>query len=1278
MPRTYSEWQQLKKSRRKKSGQTSPPVTTNLSPVESSLALFTEGEIAGFIRRRIEHGLAIPETWRHINLHALADIIGAAYRNQVRISVTSAQMCNPTLRTKKLEGTSLGLIKEPTVIVTEDDVPILVYLPKVISSNVQAETMASVTTIGPILEHATKGKKGEKSWRTNPSNCKTARQDTHLIGAQNFSYGWRMSGFENTDSIPETSASLYKPMNKPANSTRTETWLAQSAHLFTLVNVILGVVHPKSYQAGIRAKECAEREGSGLVKHWAQIWKSAFSALTVIANRSCDSHLDIHSPLKQYDMLTNFGCNDVQLNLESLGATLTYSSGTLVAFSGRMLSHGVDWKIGDRLGYAFYMREEMQAHFGGSEDIRLPAKGEVRLAEYGWKGQKNGKRRRTTTYEVIKVGPSPSPSPRKANNVTKATDPQFYGNPTEIFPYEDGPLGDDLVEAFHLSGKVSHHIFGRRHNNIFRTGQQTEEHRTSKHSWIWMLPCCRGFAVNALPTTDRFINAEDALACHFIVVIVVMLSTSVFPFITSLSGPNEDSYPALYKKPGSYCTWDMRESLVRLSMRDLMGLGLVSVSPISNIDHYTQLFSARLFPATQDHANSKGNMAVTCCACARPGVNVTERTWSTSDAGSTWMLNPMLVIDGNFKFDMLKMRHPETDVQLRDGRAYMVSRSTYAKHLASTPSHQEQSTCVNHKAVNKVGRIRGHLAISGIGAVACARHGYVVPHSVVDFEKGERQVYIDYAVSEAMKFYTSHDTSSVQYESMTLIYDVMCQYGVHLLSRLKAGEYLDVPPVRIRQAVGKFHLGAHVDGCYVKFSLGLLKGAAHTDGEVLETIWSTLNRVSGCTRSMTQGHRQEVLDDSIAESNRKKALGMGSAMLSKWRRACSEFEDTNKAYDELRQRIEAENLTLWDGMARKADEEGGDAMKVYEVDEPKRETLGEVRLRLSQKELSSNEEVLGAAAFISSAFDVEWAQLSLKRQIKSDSGIRQIKNLYKQLGEINVGEPDGADADDDDDEANTSPNKGPIAEDMVLPLPSSLVYSSSSSRGLSQLAQKELEMREAQIEDALFDLRVVLAEKSLRFRKELRRDKSQKKSTRAWSGIRSLDEKANLCVDVFDHAVLAIARLDIDRSKRWKPINHSTDFFVKGDAEHPNRVGQSSFVLPWFWRQGDGNQVSKDTNESPYLKEYYRVAYLNAKARRTRWEEEKALLQKEMTWVLEWHRTESLRWESISKRSEEFSEGAASYALRRADLLVDAAGKLAKRWSAAGIPAVVEYLHLPK
>ena len=50
------------------------------------------------------------------------------------------------------------------------------------------------------------------------------------------------------------------------------------------------------------------------------------------------------------------------------------------------------------------------------------------------------------------------------------------------------------------------------------------------------------------------------------------------------------------------------------------------------------------------------------------------------------------------------------------------------------------------------------------------------------------------------------------------------------------------------------------------------------DGEIMETLWSGMNKVSVAARSMTKAHRQETLDDYMRDSNWKKTVGIGGCL----------------------------------------------------------------------------------------------------------------------------------------------------------------------------------------------------------------------------------------------------------------------------------------------------------------------------------------------------------------------------------------------------------------
>jgi hypothetical protein len=46
------------------------------------------------------------------------------------------------------------------------------------------------------------------------------------------------------------------------------------------------------------------------------------------------------------------------------------------------------------------------------------------------------------------------------------------------------------------------------------------------------------------------------------------------------------------------------------------------------------------------------------------------------------------------------------------------------------------------------------------------------------------------------------------------------------------------------------------------------------DGEILETLWSTLNSISPSMRTASLAHRSEVLDDHMNDSNWKKIVSI--------------------------------------------------------------------------------------------------------------------------------------------------------------------------------------------------------------------------------------------------------------------------------------------------------------------------------------------------------------------------------------------------------------------
>ena len=153
---------------------------------------------------------------------------------------------------------------------------------------------------------------------------------------------------------------------------------------------------------------------------------------------------------------------------------------------------------------------------------------------------------------------------------------------------------------------------------------------------------------------------------------------------------------------------------------------------------------------------------------------------------------------------------------------------------------------------------------------------------------------------------------------------------------------------------------------------------------------------------------------------------------------------------------------------------------------------------------------------------------------------------------------------DDEEIGEEEPEVTP--ENVTLYLPSSFKPYQRKDLGWQEMGNMELQLREGQANDALERLRECLAEKSLRFRKEVRSAKSQKKMTRAWDSVHRMEDQIKQAVVTYRAARDAIGELgEAADLERFQEITKS-DLKMSGDIVEENRVGQRSSVLPWFWR----------------------------------------------------------------------------------------------------------------
>ncbi|KAH9019846.1 hypothetical protein EDB84DRAFT_1441986 [Lactarius hengduanensis] len=258
-----------------------------------------------------------------------------------------------------------------------------------------------------------------------------------------------------------------------------------------------------------------------------------------------------------------------------------------------------------------------------------------------------------------------------------------------------------------------------------------------------------------------------------------------------------------------------------------------------------------------------GAMAIFCPACPQPGINL-PTDWKTLYPPD--QLIQTFIMDGNFSAEHMRHRSGEKDVALSAGMAFMANPDSYRAHLQSGKEVAQPSTCNTYRAIEQANSSRAHLDVTGIGATTCC-HGFFVPTSVVDFQKGERQINMDYSICKALS-YNMEDIPVA-----LVMYDIMCQYRVHFQERVENSPELSLPSsLQLRMGIGLFHIHGHQDSCLPRYSPSYIQGAKQVDGEIIETLWAPLNNISRSLRGMSLDHRQEVLDAHINHSNWKKLV----------------------------------------------------------------------------------------------------------------------------------------------------------------------------------------------------------------------------------------------------------------------------------------------------------------------------------------------------------------------------------------------------------------------
>ncbi|KAG1833292.1 hypothetical protein DFJ58DRAFT_670902 [Suillus subalutaceus] len=235
------------------------------------------------------------------------------------------------------------------------------------STQLRNEIWAASDLLAPMLKQSIKL---NGIWQTNQQwFTPSSENDVLTPGCINLSPAWFHQGHENQSDL-EVSASLKGPSS--------ENILKAIARPAAIATAALRVMHPEQYWAGLQAfaslGEKARSKELPKMSETLQYWATVFNSLTIICNRETPNDQDPSSISKCFDILTSVGnYSNARMSMPSLQLELRYDPGCMIAFSGRIVRHTVHAVEGDRIAWAWYMRDAVHVYAG------IPSCGWARL-----------------------------------------------------------------------------------------------------------------------------------------------------------------------------------------------------------------------------------------------------------------------------------------------------------------------------------------------------------------------------------------------------------------------------------------------------------------------------------------------------------------------------------------------------------------------------------------------------------------------------------------------------------------------------------------------------------------------------------------------------------------------------------------------------------------------------------------------------------------------------------------------------------------------------------
>ncbi|CUA78467.1 Phosphatidylinositol 3-kinase VPS34 [Rhizoctonia solani] len=662
--------------------------------------------------------------------------------------------------------------------------------------------------------------------------------------------------------------------------------------------------------------------------------------------------------------------------------------------------------------------------------------------------------------------------------------------------------------------------------------------------------------------------------------------------------------------------------------------------------------ASRLFPSHPDIDSSPGDQSFDCVACPRPGFNF---EWAEVSEDEKCWFRLWYSYDGNFRSVRKSKKVDPADIACSDDLAYFVMKEIYKTWTESIPQpkREEKPNCDNHKAGNDTSVRWVGNDITGIGAWSCTSHSCIAPHGVVDFFKGERFNYADYALATLLCHLLKRRGGSLP---IGITYDVWCHYKTNLFDRLKL-----VPPeivipegLDLVGAVPKWHLLGHKRECTIRYSLDNMPFVGRLEGEGVERFWSHLNQHSGSTSEQSPGYRTDSINNVIREWNKDKAYGMHTTLPIRYKDAKHMLEKEKAIHEDLTSSFENDELIQrWEKESIEP-MQGSNGEWSSPLMDPELPSGGyHEAIREERKKESPTARVPGrrpgATRWISDGIELEHSIRNYNDEAKKlgdppvdSQNAKQIglcERIEKFLKQREYYMPDVAELDVD----KPRPQKfyGEKGGDVDLGMPSSYKPETIEAAGLSSMANLEKEIRRGMCNESLASVKRLLRVRAQGFKYKRRHIRGGKQTTRAESTFRSQMKDIKKAGWRYSNSYEALKQLGLSESDKrdYHDLLESDFTALKSyyDDYAKRKKGEMKPTMSWIWRtKAAPNSVAGDAED-------LKTEWFRSRERYKRWEEQLVLTKREMVMTIRSFQRYQELWEWKS-RCPDVTNGMRAYA----------------------------------